>query len=274
MRKTLLLLRWFALILAIAYTITPVYWLFLTAMKEQGEIFRVPPVWLARHPGLANFTVAITKSEFFAYAVNSLVVATATAGLTVIIGTLAGYALTRCDFKRADIVLVAILLGQMIPSISVVVPVFVMFKELHLLNSLPGLILAHSAYNLPFTIWILKGFLEDIPRELEEAALVDGCSYFGSIVEILLPLMAPGLVVAFIFSIIHSWNEFLFAVVLTYTKASQTLPIMIAGFISDKGIDWGPMSASGSLAILPIIVLSLLIQRHIARGLTAGALKG
>lgn len=274
MRKTIVACRWLALIAAIAYTTAPVYWLLLTAIKEEGEIFRVPPVWLSTHPGLANFSTAITKSDFLRYAFNTVVVATVTATITVCIGTLAAYALTRCGFKRAEFILMGILLAQMIPSISVVVPVFLMLKAARLLNSLPGLVLAHSAYNLPFTIWVLKGFLEDIPQELEEAALVDGCSYFGSIVKIILPLAAPGLVVAFIFSVMHSWNEFLFAVVLTYTKASQTLPVMIAGFISDKGIDWGPMSASGSLAILPIIVLSLLVQRHIARGLTAGALKG
>lgn len=266
-------IRWFIFALALIYAITPIYWLFSTAIKTDTEIFNVPIVWIPIKPTLSNLVSVLSNPTFYNYLFNSIVIATLSSLVTVFIGALAAYSLTRFDFKYVSLALLSILIVQMIPSISVVLAIFIIFKNIRLVDTRIALIIVHSAFNLPMTIWILKGFFDDIPRELDEAGLVDGCSYFKLFYKILLPLLAPGLVVSFIFAFIRSWNEFLFAVMLTYTRASQTLPILISGFISDRGIEWGTMSAVGSLVILPVIILSLYIQKYLVRGLTAGAIK-
>jgi len=166
-----------------------------------------------------------------------------------------------------------VLVAQMIPAIAVVMPLFITFKTARMLDSYVPLVLVHATYNLPFSIWLLRSFFDEIPAEIDEAGLIDGCSRFGVFTRLILPLAAPGLMATSVFCFIKSWNEFLFAVIFTYTPRSQTIPVAISAFIADKGISWGPMSAAGMLAILPPVMFCLMTQRYLVRGLTSGAIR-
>jgi ABC-type glycerol-3-phosphate transport system permease component len=162
----------------------------------------------------------------------------------------------------------------MLPGLIVAMPLFLIFRGLGLVDSLVGLIIAYTAFNLPFNIWLLQGFFADVPREIEDAAVADGCSPFDVFWRIMLPIITPGLVASAIFCFLLAWNEFGFALILTYTLKSQTLPIAIAGFTSDRGTLFGAMAAAGTVAILPVLAFALFLQRYLVQGLTAGSVKG
>ena len=207
------------------------------------------------------------------YAVNSLIVASVNTAICLIVGSMAAFSLARYKFKGSRNIAFWILSIRMMPPVAAIIPIYILMKKLQLLDTPWCLIITYFTMNLPFVVWMMKGFFEEIPREIEESALIDGCSDFGIFIRIALPLAAPGLAATAILVFIFSWNEFIFALILTGTKA-VTLPVGIIGFMKETGINWGYMTAGGVLALIPAIIFVILVQKHLVKGLTMGALKG
>jgi multiple sugar transport system permease protein len=245
--------------------------LFLTSIKTELDALSFPPKWVFT-PTIKNYAEIFKTSPLVGYALNSLIVASLNTVVCLFLGSMAAYSLARFKFRGADNIAFWILSIRMMPPVAAIIPIYVLMKKLHILDTPWCLVITYLTFNLPFVVWMLKGFFEDIPREIEESALIDGCSEFGVFRKIALPLVAPGLAATAILAFIFSWNEFLFALILTGTKA-VTLPVGIIGYMKETGINWGYMTAGGILALIPVIIFTILVQRHLVKGLTLGALK-
>ncbi|MEV0403730.1 carbohydrate ABC transporter permease [Actinoallomurus sp. NPDC050550] len=256
----------------------PVFWMISTAFKPNGEIFSSTPHPLPEHPTLKQFSSVVDGGiagvSFWDYFVNSAVVAIATVAISGLIALLAATAVARFRFRFRTIFLIMLLVVQMIPCEALVIPLFVDLKRMDLLNSLVGLIAVYVGFALPFGIWMLRGFVAAVPRELEEAAALDGAGPLRIFFRVLLPLVAPGLVATSVFSFITAWNEFVFAFTFLKDQDKATLPIMLQFFFGRSGNDWGPIMAASTLLTLPVVAFFLLVQRRMVSGLVAGAVKG
>lgn len=270
------ILRYLLLFAALIFTLAPVYWMLTIALKSEVDQFAVPPKWLVFTPTLDHYYDAFVSRGFGDYLLTSAVVAVASTACALVIGTLAAYALARFQLPASlnRRLSVWILSTRMFPAIVTAVPLFLMMRDLRLLNTRASLIIVYTAFNLPFVVWMMRGFFADLPRDLEEAALVDGDSRLGALVRVVLPLVTPALAATAVFCLIVSWNEFLFALVLTQTDAAMTLPVGIAGRVTQYEIKWGVMSAAASVAIVPILVFAMALQKYLVRGLSMGAVKG
>jgi multiple sugar transport system permease protein len=246
--------------------------LFVTSIKTDIDALSFPPKWIF-DPTLKNYVDILNTSPLVDYALNSLIVASLNTLLCLMIGSMAAYGLARFKFKGADNIAFWILSIRMMPPVAAIIPIYILMKNIGLLDTPWCLVITYLTFNLPFVVWMMKGFFEEIPREIEESALIDGCSDFSVFFRIALPLVAPGLAATAIMVFIFSWNEFLFALILTGTKA-VTLPVGIIGYMKETGINWGYMTAGGILALIPVIVFMVLVQKHLVKGLTLGALKG
>ena len=246
--------------------------LFVTSIKTDIDALSFPPKWIF-DPTLKNYVDILNTSPLVDYAINSLIVASLNTLLCLIVGSMAAYGLARFKFRGADNLAFWILSIRMMPPVAAIIPIYILMKNLGLLDTPWCLVITYLTFNLPFVVWMMKGFFEEIPREIEESALIDGCSDFSVFFRIALPLVAPGLAATAIMVFIFSWNEFLFALILTGTKA-VTLPVGIIGYMKETGINWGYMTAGGILALIPVIVFMVLVQKHLVKGLTLGALKG
>ena len=268
--------RYVLLVGAVLASITPVYWMITISLKSEIDQFAVPPRWLQFSPTLAHYYDAFVTRSFGQYLVTSITVAGLSTICAVTIGTLAAYGLARFTLSgNLDQRLsMWILSTRMFPPIVTAVPLFLMMRDVRLLNTLTSLVIVYTALNLPFVVWMMRGFFRELPRELEEAAMVDGDSRLGALVRIILPLVTPGLAATAVFCLIVSWNEFLLALVLTQTDAAMTLPVGIAGRVTQYEIKWGVMSAAGVVAMIPIMVFAMAVQRYLVRGLSLGAVKG
>lgn len=260
-----------ATVLVLAVFLLPVFYLLLTSIKTQVDAFKYPPVWIFR-PTFSNYREVFELYPFGHFLLNSLIVASVSTLVAMVLGAFAAYALARFTFRRSKDLAFWILSVRMTPPVAAIIPIFIIMRTLGLLDTWAGLVLAYTTMNLPFATWLLRGFFQDIPRELDESALVDGCSWFTAFLRVALPLAAPGIVVTAIFVFIFSWNEFLLALILTATK-SQTLPVAVTGFIRETGIMWGHMAAAGVVIMAPMALFSLAVQRYMVRGLTMGAIK-
>jgi multiple sugar transport system permease protein len=253
----------------LAFFLFPLLWMILTSLKTNVQAMAYPPLWAFR-PTLQNYVDVFAKNPFIQYIVNSTIIAVLAVGASLICGLPAGYAMAR---YRQNALGFLFLIVRILPGIAFLVPLFVIYRQLGMINTLWGLALAHIIVVLPLVIWIMAGFFEDVPRELEEAALIDGCSRVGAFVRIILPLSKPGIVAASILGFIASWNNFIFVLILG-GKNTITLPMAVYGFVSFEDVNWGGLTAAATLITLPILVLSLIVQRHLAGGLTVGAVKG
>jgi multiple sugar transport system permease protein len=256
----------------LAWSLFPIYWIATASLKTELSLYAKPPQWLFT-PILDNYRRVLTNIPFLDYLTNSLVVAVGTTVGSLVLGTLAGYGFARFRFPGSEAVRFLVLVTRMAPRVVLVVPYFLLMQRLGLLDTYTGLLVAYVSFALPFAIWLLIGFFSDIPLEIEEAALIDGCSRLGVLLRIVIPIAAPGLVVAAIFSFLAAWNEFLFALILSGVRA-KTLPVVIAGLSTDVGPLYGEMSAAAVMVMLPNIVMTLALQRYLVRGLTLGAVKG
>jgi multiple sugar transport system permease protein len=273
-RRRVPALRLALLVLALLITLLPVYWMAITSLKTQLEVFAVPPTFVPQQPILENYISLFTNRNMGAYLLNSLIVVGASVLLALAIGSLAAYALARFRIGRFnDQVSFWVLAPRMIPPIAIVVPIFLILQQLGLLNKHLGLILVYTAFNLPFVVWMMRSFFQEIPIDLEEAAMVDGASRLRAFWHVMLPLAAPGLAATAIFAIIVTYNEFFFALTLTSTPAAATLPVGTAALIGKTQTLFGEMAAAGVVATAPIVLFALLVQRHLVRGLTMGAVK-
>ncbi len=271
--------KWFRYVLlvpALVFALAPVYWMLTISLKSEVDQFATPPPWFVFTPTLDHYYDAFVTRGFGEYLLNSAIVSVSSTICALVIGTLAAYALTRFELpgRLNRHLSLWILSTRMFPAIVTAVPLFLMMRDLRLLNTRASLIIVYTAFNLPFVVWMMRGFFADLPRDLEEAALVDGDSRLGALVRVVLPLVAPGLAATAVFCLIISWNEFLFALVLTQTDAAMTLPVGIAGRVTQYEIKWGVMSAAASVALVPILVFALALQKYMVRGLSLGAVKG
>jgi multiple sugar transport system permease protein len=268
------ILRLLLISLALLLTLLPVYWMVNTSLKVQVEVFASPPTLIPQRPTLENYVSLFTRRNLGAYLFNSIIIVGASVVLAVVIGSLAAYALIRSQLGRLnEQISFWILVPRMIPPIAVIVPIFLILQQFGLINKHLGLILVYTTSNLPIVIWMMRSFLQEIPLDLEEAAMVDGASRLRSFWDIVLPLAAPGLVATAIFSVIITYNEFLFALILTSTPAAATLPVGTAALIGKTQTLYGEMAAAGVVATVPLVIFALLVQRHLVRGLTMGAVK-
>lgn len=251
--------------------ITPPIWIVYTSFKPRALTFAMPPVWIFK-PTLDNYISLIDRSNLLKYFSNSLIIVVFSTMLSVILGSLAALAFSRLKIRRKKDILFWILSTRMVPPVITLIPIFILVKNLGLYDSHLILILIYTSFNLPFAIWVMISFFKDIPVEIEEAAMIDGCSKFESFWRITLPLSKSGLFSTALIIFILSWNEFLVALILTSEKA-KTLPVMTSGFITAKGIMWGEMTAASTIIIIPVVILIMLTQKSIVRGLSFGALK-
>jgi N,N'-diacetylchitobiose transport system permease protein len=261
----------------------PIYWMVATAFKPGHDILSYTPNWFPTHPTLSNFTDAINHAFFWHAVKNSLIVVAVVVALSLVLAFLAALALAKFRFYGRKGFITLILGVQMVPLTALIIPLYILMSRAgdvkgvnHVLgvDKLSGVIVMYLTFVLPFTVWTLRGFLLGVPQELEEAAMVDGTTRFGAFVRILLPLLGPGLVATSIFAFIQAWNEFIIAYVFLHTPEKQTLMVWLASFTTLRGTDWGPLMAGATLCALPVVVFFLLVQRRIAFGLTAGAVRG
>jgi len=277
-KKTIIkyVLLFVGLIIALI-TLIPIIWVILTAFKPPILTFKIPPAFIYK-PTLDGFKMLFFTSQqaigvnVFKSLNNSVVIAVVSTALTLILGCFAAFSLVNFRFKFRKTISFAILATRMLPPIGTIVPFFLLVNSLHLLDTQFALIMAYTALNLPLTVWMLRGFMSDIPPSLIEAALTDGCTYFVLLGRIYVPVILPGLVATGVFSFLLSWNDFAIAMTLSQSNA-RTLPLLAMSFITEEGTLWGPMAAAITLTIIPPIILVMLTHRGLARGLTFGAVK-
>jgi N,N'-diacetylchitobiose transport system permease protein len=269
-------LGWDALGLAVfAVMVFPVFWMVSTAFKPDDQIISVTPTWIPLHPTLKHFRDAIEKPFFWEDVKNSLIVVLVTVAISIVLAFLAAVALARYGFSGRKLFVVLVIGIQMLPQAGLIIPLYVVLARYHQVNALSGLIVTYMTFVLPFCVWTLRGFLLGIPKELEEAAMVDGSTRLGVFVKILLPLMGPGLVATSVFAFITTWNEYIFARVLLNDQSKQTVTVWLSYFLgSSRHTDWGALMAASTLTAVPVIIFFLLVQRRIAFGLTQGAVRG
>ncbi len=252
----------------------PVYWLLITSVKRGTEVATFPPVYIPTALSWENYA-AVLKGENLKFFINSGIIALSSTILTTLMGAMAAYALakTYLSFPLRQGLMLWILISRIFPPITTAIPYYVIIKSLGLSDTHIAVIITYVAYGLPFVIWLMLGFFQDLPSDIEKAAIVDGCSMWQRFRQVVLPLTLPGLAVTAIFAFIYSWNEFLYASILTSFNA-KTLPVMISTFMSDQYLRWGEMSAIGSMMIIPVMIFALATQKYLVRGLTFGAVKG
>jgi len=273
-RRISALLVYSALAVALFLTLFPFWWMIDTSFKQPVDIFAGVSFW-PQHFTFHNYYRLFHEYDFGAYLTNSIVVVTASVIVSLLLGTLAAYALTRfrLRFGVDRLSLYGVLLIRMLPGILLVVPLYIALGKWGLLNTRLGLILIYSGLNTSFVIWMMQSFLEEIPRDIEEAAMVDGDSRLSALRRVVIPLAAPGLIATAIFAVIATYNDFIIALTLTSTPTAQTVPVGVSTLIGKIQIEWGPMAAAGVVGALPIILFALIVQRHFVRGLTLGAVK-
>jgi multiple sugar transport system permease protein len=258
--------------LAALLTAFPLAWMFYLSLRTQVEALHLPPS-LPFVPTLRAYYAAWNETGFVAAVLNSTVIGLLALAVSMVFALLAAYAISRYRFRGAKSVLFAMLLTRIFPPIALVIPIYLNLREIGGHDTYWGLALAYVAFEIPLATWMLKGYFDAVPVELEQSAMVDGASRFNAVRLVTLPLLAPGLVATTIFAFLVSWNDFLFALILT-SRHARTLPVVIAAFVGDTGVDWPEVMAASVTALTPALVATFLLQRHLARGLTAGAVKG
>ena len=261
-------------ILVFLIVIFPVYWMVNTAFKPGNDILTLTPQFFPRNPTLINFSDAIHRPYFWSDVKNSLIITGVVVALSLVLAFLAALALAKFRFYGRKGFIVIIFGVQMVPLNALIIPLYIALSRVHQVDKLTGVIVTYLTFVLPFCVWTLRGFIIGVPRELEEAAMVDGSTRFGAFLRILLPLVAPGLVATSIFAFIQAWNEYIMAYVLLSSPEKQTLTIWLANFTTQRGTDWGSLMAGATLTALPVVLFFVLVHRRIAFGLTAGAVRG
>jgi len=253
----------------------PVYWMISTAFKPDDQVNSLTPTWFSLRPTVSHFRDAIHHPFFWNDVVNTIIIVSITVVIAMTLAFLASVAVAKYRFTGRKLFIVLIIGIQMIPGAGLIIPLYVVLARYHQVNVLSGVIIVYITAVLPFSIWTLRGFIIGIPRDLEEAAMVDGSTRLGAFVRILLPLVAPGLVATSVFAFITTWNEYLFARILLNDQAKQTLTVWLSYFLgTSRNTDWGALMAGSTLTAIPAVIFFLLVQRKIAFGLTAGAVRG
>ena len=261
-----------ALVLASAFALFPILWGFSTSLKTSGNAMAIPPQWIPQPATLDNYAL-VMGSSLPRYFLNSVIVSLLTVLLTVVVAALGGYAAARFDFRGKNPVLLGILSTVMVPGVVILVPLYMIASATGIVDTYLVLVLVFAAWQSPAILWLMRGFFESIPRDLEEAARVDGCTPLGAFVWVILPLAQPGLAAAAILVFVYVWNEFIVALALTTSDDMRVLPVGLYFYISAFGVQWGQLTAAITVAILPVIAVFVALQRHFIQGLTSGASK-
>ena len=261
------------LLLIVCFVIFPYIWTFLTSIKPTDELYTTNIKILPRETTFQNYVTLFTSTDFLASMFHSIVIAVITSCISMLVSSMASYAFARYRFRGKNLALSGILLLYMFPSVLYLTPLFVVFNKLKLIGSPVALVVSYCTFTIPFSIWLLTSYMKSIPLELEEAAIVDGCTRQKCFKDVLLPVSAPGLVTCSTLSFLGSWNNFQFALILSGEK-TRTLPVSLQYFVSGADIRWGRMLAATIVVIVPTIILTMLLQKYIVQGMTAGAVKG
>ena len=267
--------KYFLIAASVISVLFPVYWLVISAFKVEQDYLSYPPVLFPTRFTLDSFIEIFTRDDILQYFANTVIVAVVTTVVTIVVGSMAAYAVVRGPIgsRARNIFGMWFLIQKMYPAIATAIPIYLVMRSLHLMDTLLALIIMNTSFNLPLVIWLMMGFFEQVPYEMEESAMLDGCGFFGRFFRVVLPVTKPGLIASAILTFVAAWNEFLFAVILTI-KESKTLPVVIAGFITDRGLDWGPMAATSLVTLVPVVILVWIVQKDFVNGLAAGAVKG
>ncbi len=250
----------------------PIYWMVTSSLKTRVDTFSIPPKWIFS-PTFQHFINSFSDPKFMKAVQNSLVITVTTVLFSLLLGAWAAYAFARFRFKGSLALSFSLIVARMMPPIVFIVPIYLLFNSLKLRNTHIGLILIFTVFNLPFTVWMLKSFFEEVPIELEEAAWIDGASRLQALTRVTLPLIAPGLAATAVFAALLAWNEFLFALLLG-GPSTTTLPVFLSSYIGERTIEWGEIMATAVIAVVPPTILVMLVQQNLIKGLTLGAVKG
>src|SRR5215467_5021136 len=271
------LLRWVGnglLVIMLVWTLVPFYWMVATSLKKDKEIYGYEATLVPRHPTLDAYRLLFVKTPFVKYVKNSTIIAVATTLLSLVLGCLGAYALARLRFPGRGAIARGLVFTYLVPPALLFIPLFAVMSALRLVDTHHGLILSYLSFSVPFCTWLLMGYFRSVPLELEEAALVDGCSRLGSLIRVILPMSLPALAVVTFFAFTQSWNEFLYANVFVNSVEVRTITTGLSLFVVEDVFFWGPMMAASFLSTLPPLVMYLIFQRWVVKGLTLGAVKG
>jgi len=248
----------------------PIFWIVVSSVKRSVDTLAMPPVWWFR-PTLDAYLQVFVFENYGRYFFNTTVIALATTIISLVVGSMAAYVMDRYRFRFSDLIAYSLLSTRMIFPIVYAIPLFLLFRDLNLLDTHIGLVIAYTTFSLPYAVWIMAGFFAAVPREVDEAAMVDGCSRFGAFYRVILPLTAPGLAAASIFILLLAWNEFLFALVLAGGGTAKTLPVAAAQLIGQREIQWNELCAVSTATIVPLLVFFGFVHKYLLRGMIAGA---
>lgn len=261
---------YFSVLVLISPSILFFLWMASLALKNEADNTAYPPVFVPAPPTLANFVDVFAKNDFLTYTINSVIVSFTATGLALLLGVPAGYGIAKAKATRAAVL---ILIARITPGLSYLIPLFLLFQWLGMIGTLAPLVITHLVITVPIVVWVMIGFFEGLPGELEEAALVDGATIWQAFRHVAMPLARPGIMVAMILSFIFSWNNFIFGVVLA-GRSTRTLPVAVYNVLTFEQISWGPLAAAALVVTAPVLLLTLLMQKEIVAGLTAGGVKG
>jgi multiple sugar transport system permease protein len=262
------------LLLMVLWTAIPFYWMIATSLKHDKEIYGYEATLIPERPTMANYATVFRETPYMLYLRNSVVVAVGSTVLSMVIAVLAAYGIARLDFPGRALLARGLVFTYLVPTSLLFIPMFAMMSAFRLTDSLHGLTIAYLGFDVPFCTWLLMGYFRSVPVELEEAARVDGCNRIGALVRIVLPMSLPALVVVTFFSFTHAWNEFLYAHVFTSTTSARTVTTGLVNFMSQDVFFWGPLMASTVMSALPPVLMFLVFQRWVVKGLTLGGVKG
>ncbi|HPB87034.1 MAG TPA: carbohydrate ABC transporter permease [Thermotogota bacterium] len=257
---------------ALLWTLIPLAWIFLSSFKYEADQFSVPPRWFPGRLTLQNYAKFFGNAEFVRSFLNSIMVTLLSTLIALGLGVPAAYSLARFNWKHSNSIAFVIVLARMTPPIVMVLPFFMIARYTNLSNTVIPIVIALSFFSVPFAVWMMRGFFQEIPVSIEEAALIDGCTRFQALRKIILPLVLPGISATSILCALISWNEFLFSLVLT-GKDTRTLPVLVNMFVSERNIEWGVMSAAAIVIVLPMVIFGMIVQNDLVRGLTMGSNK-
>ncbi|MFQ6018132.1 MAG: carbohydrate ABC transporter permease [Kiloniellaceae bacterium] len=264
-------IRYSIIAIVVAAFVFPIYWMLVTSIKPEEAVMAYPPIFYPPSPTLSPYSTSVQQFNSLRIIQNSLIITGSATIISIILGAAAGYGFARYRIGGFHLPF-WILSTRMMPAVAAIIPLFLVMKNLRLIDTHVAVIALHLLVTLPFAVWMMRGFFMEIPQELEEAAMIDGCSKWQAFIRIALPLAAPGIAVTTLFCFIFSWNDFLFAFVLT-RRTATTLPVLVSGLYSQHGIMWDVMSATAAMALLPVLGLALIAQRYLVRGMTMGAIK-
>lgn len=259
--------------LFLIFTLFPYYWMFVTSVKTDADIYSNPILYWPKNFTWENYKKLFGYFDFLKYMKNSLLIALGTTVLSLVVSTLAAYAFARFKFPGRKALMAVFLSNNMFPTVLLMIPLYTIMRKLGLLYTYPGMILAYATFSIPFSVWLIQGFIRDVPFELEEAALVDGCTRVGAFTRVFLPLLTPCLLAAGVYMFMQAWNEFTLASMFT-NPDTRTIPIALNTLIGQLGVDWGLLCAGGVITCIPVTVMFFFAQKRLVAGMTAGAVKG